>query len=218
MTLKELKNNDVLKAHIQKADDVLKSMGYTEHSFQHVNIVSNNARKLLKEFGYSQREIELAGIAGYMHDIGNVVNRFEHALNGSILAYNFLIQNTDLLIEDVLDITTAIGHHDEGTAYPVNAITAALIIADKCDVRRNRVRNKMGNENIHYRVNFAVTDSELILNKDTRTIELKLSIDTSICSVMEYFEIFLERIKLCLESAKVLESTFILNINGQILT
>lgn len=218
MNLKDLKNNEKLNAHIQKADDMLKTIGYTEHSFQHVNIVSNNASKILKELNYSKKEIELASIAGYMHDIGNLINRHNHAANGALLAYTFLINNTDFKIEDIIDITTAIGHHDEGTAYPVNPITAALIIADKCDVRRNRVRNKMGNENIHYRVNFSVKESEFIVDKNKRTIELKLTIDTSICSVMDYFEIFLERTKLCIESAKTLESTFILNINGHVLT
>lgn len=218
MTIKELKNNEELKTHINKADEVLKAIGYTEHCFQHVNIVANNAKKILKEFGYSKREQELVEIAGFMHDIGNVVNRYNHAMNGAILAYNFLLTKTDLPIEDVLDITSAIGNHDEGTAYPINPMTAALIIADKSDARRNRVRNKMGNDNIHYRVNFAVVKSDLIVDKENKIINLDLTIDTEICSVMEYFKIFLERMELCIQSAKVLGAKFELTINNQKLT
>lgn len=218
MTIKELKNNEDLKTHISKADEVLKAIGYTEHSFQHVNIVANNAKKILKEFGYSKREQDLVEIAGFMHDIGNVVNRYNHAMNGAILAYNFLLTKTDLPIEDVLDITSAIGNHDEGTAYPINPMTAALIIADKSDARRNRVRNKMGNDNIHYRVNFAVVKSDLIIDKENKIINLDLTIDTEICSVMEYFKIFLERMELCIQSAKVLGAKFELTINNQKLT
>lgn len=218
MNIKDLKNNEELKVYIESADNILKSIGYTEHSFQHVNIVSNNAKRILREFGFSKREQDLVEIAGYMHDIGNVVNRYDHANNGAILAHQFLTSKTDLPIKDILDITSSIGNHDEGTAYPINPMTAALIIADKSDVRRNRVRNKMGNDNIHYRVNFAVVKSELLLSKEDKKITLDLTIDTEICSVMEYFEIFLERIKLCLQSAKVLNASFELVINGQKLT
>lgn len=218
MTLKELKNDEKLNKYIEKADEVLKSMNYTEHSFQHVNIVSQNAKKILKSLGYSNREIELVGIAGYMHDIGNVLNRHDHAQNGALLAHNYLSNNTNLELVDILDICSAIGHHDEGTAFPINSITAALIIADKCDARRNRVRSKMGMDNIHYRVNFAVVGSNLEIDNEKKTIDLYLTIDTSICSVMEYFDIFMDRTKLCIQSAKVLGATFNLHINNLCLT
>lgn len=219
MTLKELKTDENINTYIKKADEVLKAIGYSEHGFQHVSIVSHNARKILRDLGFSNREVELVGIAGYMHDIGNVINRSGHAHYGAILSHKYLSENTDLDLEDILDITSAIGHHDEGTAAPISNIAAALIIADKTDARRNRVRSMMGGkENIHYRVNFAVTESKLNVDVENRKIDLFLTIDTSICSVMEYFEIFMDRTKLCVDSAKVLNATFNLHINNLCLT
>ena len=219
MNLKDLKNDENINLYIRKSDEVLKAIGYSEHGFQHVNIVSHNARKILRELEYSDKEIELTGMAGYIHDVGNMINRKGHALNGAMLMHEYLLTNTALPLEDVIDICSAISHHDEGTAFPINPITAALIIADKTDARRNRVRSMMGGrDNIHYRVNFAVTESRLEVNKENRTIDFYLTIDTTICPVMEYFEIFMERTKLCVESAKVLNATFNLHINNLCLT
>ena len=212
-----IKNNEEIKSYIEQADLNLESIGYTEHGFSHIHTVAKNAGKILSEFGYSKKEIEIAKVAGFMHDIGNVINRSDHAQSGALMAFT-LLKNMDIDGADIALVCSAIGNHDEGTAYPVNAITAALIIADKCDVRRNRVRKEMlGTPSaIHYNVNYSVSNSKLILDKEKRTITLDLIIDTDICPVMDYFEIFLKRMKLCKLCAEKLNTKFVLIINGQL--
>lgn len=212
-----IRANEEIKSYIERADANLEAMGYTEHGFAHVHTVAKNAAKILSEFGYSKKEIELAKVAGYMHDIGNVVNRTDHAQSGSIMAFNIL-KSMDIDAYDIGLVCSAIGNHDEGTAYPVNSIAAALIIADKCDVRRNRVRKEMlgTNSAIHYNVNYSVSSSKMILNKENKSITLDLTIDTTLCSVMEYFEIFLKRMKLCKLCAEKLNLEFVLIINNQL--
>ncbi|MCI5726019.1 MAG: HD domain-containing protein [Clostridium sp.] len=203
-----------IKIYIQKADESLKELGYTEHSFTHVIKVAESASYILKELGYSEREIELAKIAGYLHDIGNVVNRIDHAQSGAVMAFRIL-DRLGADAEDISTIITAIGNHDESTAYPVNAVAAALILADKTDVRYTRVRNRdFSTFDIHDRVNYSVKKSKIEVVKDDY-IKLTLEIDTSVCAVMDYFEIFIDRMILCRKAAEKLNLKFQLLINGQ---
>ena len=186
ITFEDIKNSEEIKAYIKKGNQVLYSLGYTEHSFSHVGVVRENAVKILKAFakekGISERDIELCKIACYMHDIGNCINRVEHAQSGAVMNP-----------VEIADICSAIGNHDEETGQSISYITAALIIGDKCDVRRSRVQVQNKAYNIHGRVNFAVTNSEITVNEDLKSITLNITIDTSICSVTDYFEIFLKR-------------------------
>jgi metal-dependent HD superfamily phosphatase/phosphodiesterase len=215
ITFQKIKNSEQIKIYIQKADESLAALGYTEHSFAHVGIVAEVARYILFTMGYSEREIELAQIAGYMHDIGNVVNRVDHAQSGAVMAFRIL-DRIGADAEDIATIISAIGNHDEDTAVPVNEVAAALILADKTDVRDTRVRNRdLVNFDIHDRVNYAVKESKTIINEDKTIISLNLTIDTEVCSVMDYFEIFLGRMLLCKKAAEKLKLHFRLVINGQ---
>lgn len=215
VTYQQIKNNKQINTFISKADDSMKAMGYTEHSFAHVTKVAVTASGLLRDLGYPARTVELAAIAGYMHDIGNVVNRDDHAQSGALLSYSILTR-LDMDTEEVAEIMAAIGNHDEGTAVPVSPIAAALILADKSDVRRSRVRNRqnVSSFDIHDRVNYAVEEADLVLDKDARTVTLKLTIDIEMGSVMDYFEIFLGRMMLCRRAAEALYLKFKLSING----
>lgn len=213
LNLEQIKKNEELNVYIRKADESLAALGYTEHSYAHVGRVSALASEILRTLGYDERTAELAAIAGWMHDIGNIVNRHAHAQSGAIMAFRIL-DKMGAAPDEIATITTAIGNHDEGTAYPVNAVTAALILADKTDVRTNRVRNQdPATFDIHDRVNYAVKESRVILRDGT--ILLRLYIDITSCALMDYFEIFLDRMRLCREAAKVLGQTFALEINGQ---
>ena len=214
ITYQDVKNNEAIKTYIKKADESLIALGYTEHSFAHVMKVAETAAGILLALGYSEREAELARIAGYLHDIGNVINRVDHAQSGAVMAFRIL-DNMGADAEDIATIVTAIGNHDESTAFPVNPIAAALIIADKTDVRFTRVRNiDRASFDIHDSVNFAVKESVLTYKKDEH-ITLTLTIDTKECVVMDYFEIFLGRMKLCRKAAASLGLEFKLIINGQ---
>lgn len=215
LTFKEVKNNPAVSVYITQADESLKALGYTEHSFAHVTKVSTVASEILSKLEYSNREVELAKIAGYLHDIGNLVNRVEHSQSGAIMAFRIL-DNLGMEAEDIAAVISAIGNHDEGVGVPVNAVAAALILADKSDVRRSRVRNNdETNFDIHDRVNYSVISSELLIEKQKNIIKLKLRIDTAYSSVMDYFEIFLERMILCRKAAERLGLNFKLDINGQ---
>ena len=217
ITFTDIKNSKEIRTYIKQADASLKAMGYTEHSFAHSTKCAEVAGNLLKDLGYSDHEAELAQIAAYMHDIGNVVNRVDHAQSGAIMAFR-LLDKMGMPPEDTATVITAIGNHDESTAFPVNAVAAALIIADKTDVRRSRVRNKATiNTDIHDRVNYAVEKAEVNLDKEKKTIMLTLNIDTDICPIMEYFEIFLERMLLSQKAANFLGVSFKLNINGSLI-
>lgn len=215
VTYKQIKDNPTVKTFISRADESLLALGYTEHSFAHVGMVSHNAAYLLEALGYSEHEVELVRIAGYLHDIGNLVNRVDHSQSGAIMAFRIL-EELGMDAEDIAIIVTAIGNHDEGTGMPVNAVAAALIIADKSDVRRSRVRNRTPETfDIHDRVNFSVTESRLSIDETKTILSLSLDIDTQYCSIMDFFEIFLVRMKLCTRAAQRLGLQFELLINGQ---
>ena len=217
ITFEEIKNNEHIKTYIKKADESLIALGYTEHSFAHVTKVSEMAKDILLKLGYSKREAELAQIAGYLHDIGNVINRVDHAQSGAVMAFRIL-DKLGAEPEEIATIITAIGNHDEGTAVAVNPVAAALILADKTDVRRSRVRNSdLSTFDIHDRVNYAVEESSTIISEDRKAIILNLKINTEISSVMDYFEIFLDRMLLCRKAAEKLNLKFQLIINNQIL-
>lgn len=215
ITFEQVKNDEQIKTYISKADESLIALGYTEHSFAHVGKVADTAKYILSTLGYSARECELAQIAAWLHDIGNLVNRVDHAQSGAIMAFRILY-NMGGDANDIATIVTAIGNHDEGTAVSVNHIAAALILGDKTDVRRSRVRNSDKTSfDIHDRVNYSVKKSTVRINEDKTLIKLKLSIDTRYCSVMDYFEIFLNRMMLCRKAAEKLGLEFRLIINEQ---
>ena len=217
MTYEKIKNDPTLKIYIDCANKSLAALGFTEHSFPHVTLVSKRAGEILSSLGYDERTCELARIAGYLHDIGNLINRTDHSQSGAIMAMSIL-KEQGFPPEEIAQIVSAIGNHDEGTGTPVDAISAALILADKSDVRRQRVRNKeVESFDIHDRVNFSVTRSDLIICREKKEITLDLNIDTSISSVMEYFTIFLQRMNLCKSAAEKLEMKFKLIINSQAL-
>ena len=215
LTYEQIKANEDIKTYITKADESLKVLGFTEHSFAHVTRVAETAAYILSTLGYDPHEIELAKIAGHLHDIGNLVNRIEHSFSGATMAFRIL-DNLGFSAEDTATIVTAIGNHDEGTGIPVNAVAAALILADKSDVRRSRVRNSdPANFDIHDRVNYSVEKSELVISEDKKFVTLNLVIDTSISSVMDYFEIFIGRMILCRKAAEKFGMAFSLVINNQ---
>ena len=217
ITIEEVKADKAIHTYIEKEDEALIALGFTEHSFTHVGKVSKTAKDILLKLGYPERDAELAEIAGYLHDIGNIVNRTDHAQSGAIMAFRIL-DNMGASADDIATIITAIGNHDEGTAVPVNPITAALILADKTDVRASRVRNTdIKSFDIHDRVNYSVKRADLDISTEQKEIELKLQIDTDFCSVMDYFEIFLGRMILCRKAAEKLGLRFRLSVNGQIL-
>ncbi len=217
LTYEEIKQNEDIKTYITKADESLRALGFTEHSFAHVTKVSVTAAYILERLGFSAHEIELAKIAGHLHDIGNLVNRIEHSQSGAVMAFRIL-DNLGFSAEDTATVVTAIGNHDEGTGVPVNPVAAALILADKSDVRRSRVRNSdPATFDIHDRVNYSVVDSDLVIGEDNKDITLTLKIDTEISSVMDYFEIFIGRMVLCRKAAEMLGLKFKLVINNQTL-
>lgn len=213
ITFEDVKNNPDIRAYISKADQSLIALGYTEHSFAHVTKVALTAAEILRALDYSEHEIELVKIAGYLHDIGNIVNRVDHAQSGAVMAFRIL-DKMNMPAEDIATVITAIGNHDESTAFPVNSVAAALIIADKTDVRRSRVRNQaLSSFDIHDRVNYSVTRSDVHITK--KNICLDLTIEDDMCTVLEYFEIFLGRMLLCKKAAEALSVDFSLIINGQ---
>ncbi|MDY5612878.1 HD domain-containing protein [Dysosmobacter sp.] len=215
LTFEEVKNNAAIRTYIQRADESLIALGFTEHSFAHVTVVAENAGYILRTLGYPERTVELARIAGFLHDIGNLVNRIDHSQSGAVMAFRIL-DNLDCDPAEIATIVTAIGNHDEGTGQPVNAVAAALILADKSDVRRSRVRNQDPSTfDIHDRVNYSVKESQLKINGEHTLIKLKLSVDTKYGSVMDYFEIFMGRMLLCRKAAEKLGLQFKLMINEQ---
>ena len=214
MTYEEIRQDKAIHTYIAQADASLSALGFTEHSFAHVTAVAEKAGYILQTLGYPERMVELTKIAGYLHDIGNLVNRVDHSQSGAVMAFRIL-DNMGFEPEEIALITTAIGNHDEGTGVPVNPMAAALILADKSDVRRSRVRQKpKAAFDIHDRVNYAVTDQTLKINTDKRVISLNLQLDTGICSMYEYFEIFLGRMLMCRGAAELLNATFKLTANG----
>ncbi|MCL2578442.1 MAG: HD domain-containing protein [Oscillospiraceae bacterium] len=213
VTFADVKKNEEIKIYIQNADQSMEALGYTEHAFAHVTKTAVLAGSLLKDLGQDARTVELGEIAGYMHDIGNLVNRSDHAHSGALMAFR-LLKDMGMDPKEVAIVMAAIGNHDESTGFPVNAVAAAIILADKSDVRRSRVRCREAiAQDIHDRVNYAVEDSSLSLNVDAGAVVLKLTIDTEICPVMEYFEIFLDRMLLCRRAAAFFSLNFGLIIN-----
>ena len=215
LTFDDVVKDEEINILIKAADRQLVELGYTEHGYRHIGITSRIAGEILTELGYPEKTIELAKIAGFMHDIGNAINREDHAHSGAILAYNLLTKK-GMYYEYAAEIMIAIGNHDERTGSPVSPITAALIIADKSDVHRTRVRN--GDENsrfdIHDRVNYAVEDANILIDKENKKVILQLKIDTNICPVIKYFEIFLDRMLMSKKAAHYLNIWFGLEING----
>lgn len=215
MTYEEIKNNEAINTYIRCADESLTALGYTEHSFAHVTVVAETAGYILEALGYDDHVVELGKIAGYMHDLGNLVNRIDHSQSGAVMAFRIL-DKLQMQPKDIATIVTAIGNHDEGTGVPVNPIAAALILADKSDVRRSRVRNSdISSFDIHDRVNYSVKKAQLKINEEKTLIKLKMSIDTRYGSVMDYFEIFLNRMIMCRKAAEKLGLQFRLIINEQ---
>lgn len=211
----KIRQSEAIKVYIQRADESLAALGFTEHSFAHVTRVAETVKYILETLGYSEHDVEMGMVAAYLHDIGNLINRSEHSQSGAIMAFRIL-DEMGMPAEDVATIVTAIGNHDEGTGVPVNAIAAALILADKSDVRRSRVRNQdQQTFDIHDRVNYSVEKSVLKINQEHSLIKLKLSVDTHYSSVMDYFEIFLQRMIMCRKAAEKLGMTFKLMINEQ---
>lgn len=214
ITLEDVKKNEEVEAFVRASQKQLEALGCTEHSYRHIGIVSKRTEEILRKLGYDERTIELGKIAGYLHDIGNCVNRVDHAHTGAILAYNIL-KEMGMSAEERTEIMMAIGNHDENTGTAVSNISAALILADKSDVHRDRVVNtNMSTFDIHDRVNYAVTDANLEVNEKTRTVTLNLTIDTQICPVLDYFQIFMDRTMMSKYAAKFLHIWFELVING----
>ena len=208
LTYEKITQNEAIKTYIVRADESLGALGFTEHSFAHVMHVAETAGYILQTMGYDDRTVELAKIAGYLHDIGNLVNRKDHSQSGAVMAWSIL---NDMGCDpaELATIVTAIGNHDEGTGVPVNAVAAAMILADKADVRRSRVRNTdMSTFDIHDRVNYSVKKSVLKINEDKSIVKLKLTVDTKFGSVMDYFEIFMQRMILCRKAAEKLGLQF----------
>lgn len=214
ITYKDIKNNKEIKTYIEIGDKHLGVKGFTKHDFGHVTKVSETAGDILENLGFSERDVELAKIAAYIHDIGNMVNRQEHAQTGACLCFNIL-NRLGMEPEEIAIIVSSIGNHDEEVGSPVNPVSAALILADKADVRRSRVRNTdFATFDIHDRVNYAVEEATVKVDGANKSVELVLTIDTSICPLMEYFEIFLTRMLLCRKAADFLNTKFSLIMNG----
>jgi metal-dependent HD superfamily phosphatase/phosphodiesterase len=215
ITYESIKSNKDIRTLISAADDSLGALGFTEHSFAHVGLVAKRAGDILVALGKDERQVELCRIASYLHDIGNLVNRSEHSQSGAVMAFR-LLDKMNMDMSELATIVTAIGNHDEGTGVPVSDVAAAVILADKSDVRRSRVRNQdFSTFDIHDRVNYSVVDSDLSINVDEKIIRLSLQIDTTISSIMDYFEIFLGRMTLCCRAADRLGLAFKLTINDQ---
>lgn len=215
LTFEDVKRDAAIRTYIEKADESLVALGYTEHSFAHVTLVADTAAYILETLGHPAREVELVKIAGFLHDIGNLVNRVDHSQSGAVMAFRIL-DNLQCDPAEIAEIVAAIGNHDEGTGQPVSDIAAALILADKSDVRRSRVRNTDPQSfDIHDRVNYSVKKSTLKINEERTLIKLKLAVDTKYGSVMDYFEIFMQRMLLCRKAAERLGLQFKLMINEQ---
>lgn len=207
-------NAKELNIYIEKGNEVLGVLGYTEHSRKHAAKVAVTAGKILKKLGYDEHTVELTRIAGYMHDLGNSINRIDHAHSGALMAFQFL-RGWGAPPNDIATIITAIGQHDESSGTAVDPVSAALILADKTDVRRNRVRNPIKETfDKHDRVNYAAISSKLKIDAAKKVITLEIELDESICSMIDYFEIFLQRMLMCKRAAELLGLRFKMTANG----
>lgn len=217
ITYQNVLDNNEFNTYVNKGGEMLEKLGFTDHSAVHTLNVGETAAEILIKFGYSARQAELAKIAGYVHDIGNMINRSNHAQTGALMAFTVLTK-LDADPSDIAVIVSAIGNHDENVGIAIDAVSAAIIIADKTDVHRSRVRNwDFTTLDIHQRVNYAVVEKRLDVLKDEGKILLNLTIDTDICSIMDYFDIFLTRMSLCKKAAMYLHSSFGLSVNNSTL-
>ncbi len=218
ISFEAIRENTDIRSYIESADASLEALGYTEHSYPHVLRAASAAASILSTLGYPERTVELARIAGYLHDIGNLVNRVDHSQSGALIAFR-LLDKLGMSAGEIATVVTAIGNHDEGSGVPVSPVAAALILADKSDVRRSRVRNHdISSFDIHDRVNYSVEKSSLVFSEDNKVLTLELTIDPSIGSVMDYFEIFIGRMQMSKNAARALGLSFCLVINGQVLS
>lgn len=214
ITLSEIECNEEIRTYIQAGNDCLGTLGYTEHNFAHATKVSRTAGRLCRDLGYDERTCELASIAGFMHDIGNAINRIDHAQSGAVMAFT-LLHDLHMPAAEIATVTAAIGNHDEGVGSAISTVAAALILADKSDVRRSRVRPEAKiSDDIHDRVNYAVTNAHIQVSEDKESIVLSLTIDQEVCPMIEYFEIFLDRMLMCRSACEFLKVKFQLIING----
>ncbi|MDR1706306.1 MAG: HD domain-containing protein [Clostridiales bacterium] len=214
ITFEDVYNNAELKTYINKGNDLLGVLGYTDHSEAHTMNSGDQASDILLKLGYSERTAELARISGYIHDMGNMLSRVDHAQTGALMAF-IILRELGMDHDELADVVSAVGNHDENAGMPINALSAALIIADKSDVRRSRVRNKdKSTFDIHDRVNYAVINSALTVLPKLRQILLEVQIDTAISSVMDFFEIFLTRMSMCKRAADFLSAQFRLRVNN----
>lgn len=214
MTYHDICKDEEVLALLEKGNANLGVLGFTDHSKSHCALVADRAAYILKTLGFSEQEQELARIAGFMHDIGNAINRKHHAEWGALMARDIL-KKYDLSLEDQITVISAVSHHDESTGGAMDAVSAALILADKSDVRRNRVRTQeKAKFDIHDRVNYAVTGHSLKVDKEAGKISLNLQIDEDICTMYEYFDIFLGRMMMCRSAAEMLGAKFRLTVNG----
>ena len=214
ITYRDIRQNEEVTALMERGNDTLGVMGYTEHSQKHACKVAKGAHDILKALGHGGRVCELARIAGYMHDIGNCVNRNDHAHSGALLAFQIL-RGAGMPPDEVACIVSAIGQHDERTGMAVDPVSAAVILADKSDVRRNRVRNRVkATFDKHDRVNYAAVAAALSVRTEKKTVELDIELDEEICSILDYFEIFLQRMLMCQRAAETLGLKFRMNANG----
>ena len=214
ISYKEIRKSEEINTYIEQGDAVLGELGYTEHSRKHAARTAETAGKILNELGYEKKTVELAKIAGYMHDMGNSINREDHAHTGALMAFRIL-REMGMDPADTAMVISAIGQHDEKTGAAVNPVSAALILADKTDVRRNRVRNQVKAAfDKHDRVNYAAVSSSLKIDREKQIIRLEIELDESICSIMDYFEIFLQRMLMCRRAAEILGVKFKMSANG----
>lgn len=217
VNLKDVQNNSVVKALIDTANHYLEVKGYTEHGQRHVGYVSATAGKILSELNFPDREVELAKITGWVHDVGNAVNREHHGITGAVLVMPIL-KDMGMDIEEIMKVITAIGNHEEGNGIPVNAISAAIIIADKSDAHRTRVRkDKYDPNDIHDRVNYSIKNNNMEVDSEKKVIRIKFEMDTNTSSVMEYLQIYLSRMRMSESAANFLGCTFELVINNVII-
>jgi metal-dependent HD superfamily phosphatase/phosphodiesterase len=214
VTLEHVRRNEKVKTFLEAANEQLNALGYTEHGFRHAGIVAENARKIIESLGQDGRTAELAAIAGYLHDIGNSINRNGHCETAGIMAY-IILNEMGMPAHEIAVIIGAIGNHEEEVGAPTSAVAAALILADKSDVHHSRVQNQNPlTFDIHDRVNFSVQRSQLRVDNETRSINLELTTDEQSSSVMDYFEIFLSRMLMCRRAADYFGYRFKLVING----
>ena len=215
ITLNDIKQDPVFQTLIERSGTYLKKRGYTEHGLRHVSYVAQKAADILAQLGFDQRTVELAAIAGYLHDVGDLFNRKDHGITGAALVYQEL-RRLGMDVGEICTISSAIGNHEEANGRAVSPVSAALILADKSDAHRTRANRLEDHRRpgIHDRVNLAITDSKLYVDREEQAITLEISFDQTICQIMDFFEIYLTRMEMCKEASTVLGCRFRLIINN----